>query len=102
MSQGRSWPLRAAPQPLYRATLPDGRSARCLTTSRPRPRPASGEGRDASAADQRAAAVLERAERLGRRDGGADLHVVPRALRLGGALDLEQEHVVDLAAVGAD
>src|SRR4026207_1369636 len=52
--------------------------------------------------DQRAAAVLLRPERLLRRAGGEDLVVVPRVLRLGGLLHLDEIRVVDLAAVGAD
>jgi hypothetical protein len=63
----------------------------CLTTARP-PRPAlrAGRGREASAAHQWAAAVLERAERLGRGNRGADLRVVPCTLRFGRPLDLEK------------
>ena len=51
---------------------------------------------------QRAVALVERAEGLLGRDRRADLVVVPRRLRLGRLLDLEQVGGVDLAAVGAD
>src|SRR5262245_33618544 len=54
-----------------------------------------------SALHQRAAAFGQRAEGFVRRNGGAELVVVPRSLRLRRLLDLEQIHRVDLAAVGA-
>src|SRR5262249_12078926 len=49
--------------------------------------------------DERAAAFLLRPERLLGGGGAAQLVVVPRTLRFGGFLDLEQIHVVDLAPV---
>jgi hypothetical protein len=48
---------------------------------------------------QGTAAVLERAECLIGRDFGENLVVVPRAVRLFGLLDLEQEHAVHHTAV---
>src|SRR5262249_53875714 len=54
-----------------------------------------------SALDQRATAFSQRAEGLVRRNGGAELVVVPRPLRLRRLLDLEQIHRMDLAPVGA-
>src|SRR6266487_4376013 len=53
-----------------------------------------------SAGHQRAAAFLERTERLRRRNGGTQIVQIPRTLRLFRLLHLEQIHVVDLAAVG--
>src|SRR5215813_3270905 len=51
---------------------------------------------------ERALALVERAKRLRGGDDRALLVVVPRGLRLGRLLHLEQEHVVDLPAVGPD
>ncbi len=68
---------------------------------RPRPATSAGSG-ETSALHQRAAAFVERAERFGGRDGGAQLVEIAEVLRFLGLLDLEQEGVVDLAAVGAD
>src|SRR5499427_2728288 len=53
------------------------------------------------AVHERAAAFRQRPERLIGRDGGADLEVVPPALRFRRLLHLDQIHRVDLAAVGA-
>src|SRR5689334_11300577 len=53
-----------------------------------------------SAAHQRAASVLERTERLVRRNGGAQVIEVARMLRLGGLFHLEQIGRVNDAAVG--
>src|SRR5262245_63119061 len=63
---------------------------------------ANGSAPSRSAADQRTAALAERTERFRRRDGRAQLVVVPDVLRLVGPLHLKQEHVVDLATVRAD
>src|SRR6185503_9115380 len=77
--------------------LPSLRSGRSTS---PRKR---GEGRkQASAPGDWALAVLERTERLGCRDGGAQMIEVARILRLRRLLHLEQIRVVDLAAIGAD
>src|SRR5262245_58506230 len=54
-----------------------------------------------SALDQRATAFGQRAEGFVRWNGGAELVVVPRSLRLRRLLDLEQIHRMDLAPVGA-
>src|SRR3954470_19899917 len=51
-----------------------------------------------STAHQRAAAVLERTERLGRRNGGADIVEVARMLGVGRLLHFVEVGVVDLAA----
>src|SRR6185295_8315542 len=64
--------------------------------------PLSGEGKARSATHQRAAAILERTECLGRRNGGADIVEVARMLGVSGLLHLVQIRVVDLAAVLAD
>src|ERR1051325_7231667 len=64
--------------------------------------PLQGRVKLASAAHQRAVAVLERTERFIRRNGRAQVIEVARILRLGWLLHLEQIGRVDLAAVGAD
>src|SRR6266851_9549182 len=51
---------------------------------------------------ERAVALVDGPEGLLGRDGRADLVVVPRVLRLGRLLDLDQIRGVDLAPVGAD
>src|SRR5262249_39751972 len=55
-----------------------------------------------SAAYQRTTTFLQRTERFGRRNRGADPHVIPWALRFLRLLHLKQIRIVDLAAVGAD
>src|SRR5260370_41797638 len=60
------------------------------------------EGPGRSAAHQRAAAVLERTEGFGGRNGRPNLVIVPRIFGLFPLLRLEQIHVVDLSAFGAD
>src|SRR5947209_3588072 len=51
---------------------------------------------ESSASDQRAAAILERAERFRRRDGRAHMIEIARVLRLGWLLHLEQIRVMQL------
>src|SRR5690349_1023646 len=51
---------------------------------------------------QRAVALIDGPERLRGRDRRAQLVVVPRRLGLPRLLDLVEEHVVDLPAVGPD
>src|SRR5215472_4878213 len=55
-----------------------------------------------SAAHQGTGAFLQRTERLGRRNGGAQLVEVTGIFRFLGLLDFEQIRVVDLASIGAD
>src|SRR5262245_30381807 len=80
-----------------RVEAPPGHSLTLVATL-----PASRGGINRLAADQRAAALVHRTERLVRRDGGTQLVEVPRALRLVRLLHLEEIHRMDLAAVGAD
>jgi hypothetical protein len=58
--------------------------------------------KEPSAAYERTAALLEWTERLVSRNGGAELVVVPRIFRFSRLFHLEQEHVMELAAVGTD
>src|SRR5919112_1301846 len=55
-----------------------------------------------SALHERAASLVERAERLLGRDGGPQLVIVPRTLGLLRLLHLEQIHRVNVPAVAAD
>src|SRR5881628_3060032 len=52
--------------------------------------------------DELAPSLVERPERLLGRDGRLDLVVVPRVLRLGRLLHLDEVRRMDLAAVDAD
>src|SRR5665647_2854704 len=61
-----------------------------------------GEGEESSALDQRAAALVERAEGFVAGHGGDQLVEIPFALGLFRLLHLEQIHVVDHTAVDAD
>src|SRR6185312_14755255 len=78
------------------SATPPGRSLRSATL------PVSRGEIKRSAADQRAAAFLERTECLFRRDGGAQVVEIARALGLFRLLDLEQIGRMQRTPVGAD
>src|SRR6185312_16779156 len=61
-----------------------------------------GDDSVASALHQRALALVERPEGVLSGNRGDDLQVVPRTLRLGRLLHLDQVHVMDGAAIRTD